>query len=251
MAAKGGRPVAFLLDLLVPPGTSENWARAVVDGAETQLARFGAHIVGGDTKPSPRASVIGTLVGTARRNRLAPRTDALPGDLVVTTGTVGRGGLALLGWDRAKTSKAARDRLLRVRPRVPEGPRLARWAHAMLDTSDGLADSARLLAAASGVRIIVEAERLPIDPGLRRAVPDPAERLRHAFLGGDYELLATVAPESFPAARATLRRLGCPLTEIGSVEAGTGAWLKQEGPRRPMPEGGWRPFRLGHSRRPS
>ncbi len=251
IAAKGGRPVAFLLDLLVPPGTTEAWARSVVDGAERQLARFGAHIVGGDTKPSARASVVGTLVGTAHRAYLAPRTHARPGDLVVTTGTVGRGGLAVLGWRRAPSSSRARAELLRVRPRVREGPRLARWARAMIDTSDGLADSARLIAASSGVRVVVYWEQLPLDPDLRRAVPDPSAQLGPAFLGGDYELLATIPHKAFAPARASLRRVGCPLTAIGRVEEGSGAWLESDGHRRPMPEGGWRPFRLGGARRPS
>ena len=249
IAAKGGRPVAFLLDLLLPPGTPETWARSVVDGAEAELARYGAHLVGGDTKPSPRRTVVGMLVGTGCRDRLAPRTGARPGDVIVTTGTVGRGGSALRAWNRARNSRRAGARLLRVRPRVREGPRLARWAHAMLDTSDGLADSARLLASASRVRVVIEAERLPIDPGLDRTVRAPRDRLRHAFLGGDYELLASLPPSQVRPARVALRRLGCPLTEIGRVERGSGAWLEESGRRRRMPEGGWRPFRSTRVRR--
>jgi thiamine-monophosphate kinase len=243
VAAKGGRPVAFLLDLLLPPGTPESWARSVVDGAERQLARYGAHLVGGDTKPSPRIAIVGTLIGIARRDLLAPRTAARVGDRLVTTGTVGRGGLALLRWKRDPTSAAARAGLLRIRPRVREGAELARWAHAMMDTSDGVADSARLLASASRLRVVVEEGRLPIDPGLSRAVEAPGRRRRSAFVGGDYELLAALPAEKVPAARAALRRLGCPLTDIGRVEPGRGAWIETSGHCDPMPEGGWRPFR--------
>jgi thiamine-monophosphate kinase len=221
-----------------------------VDGAESQLARFGAHVVGGDTKPSPRTAVIGTLVGTASRTRLPPRSGARPGDRLVTTGTVGRGGLAFLRWIREPSSHAAQRGLLRIRPRVEEGPRLARRARAMLDTSDGLADSARILAAASGVRIVLDADLLPLDPGLRRTTEDPAVRREHAFLGGDYELLAALPPAAVGGARASLASVGCRLTDIGRVEAGRGAWLEIGGERTPMPEGGWRPFRRGGRGRP-
>jgi len=248
VAAKGGRPVAFLLDLLVPPGTPESWARSVVEGAEAQLSGFGAHVVGGDTKPSSRTAVVGTLVGIGDPARLAPRTGARPGDRIVTTGTVGRGGLAYLQWLRRPSSPRARAGLLRIRPRVHEGRRLARWAHSMIDTSDGLADSTRILAAASGVRLVIEETRLPIDPALRRAVGSPISRRGRAFLGGDYELLATVDPGAVPVATAALRRLGCRLSEIGWVEAGRGAWLDSDGRRTAMPEGGWRPFDRGARR---
>ena len=248
VAAKGGRPIAFLLDLLLPPGTPESWARGVVDGAARELARYGVHVVGGDTKPSPRRAVVGTLVGFAPSDRLAPRTGARPGDRLVTTGWVGRGGQAYRRWKDHPRSPAARVGLLRIQARVREGPILARWARAMLDTSDGIADSARLLAAASRVRVVVDESRLPLPRGLRRARTGAARIRREAFLGGDYELLATLPPRAVPAARAALQRLGCPLTEIGRVERGRGAWLvTRDGAREPMPEGGWRPF--GSARR--
>jgi thiamine-monophosphate kinase len=244
IAAKGGRPVAFLLDLLVPPGTPEAWAQGVVEGAEAQLARFGAHIVGGDTKPAAHRSVVGTLVGFAASDRLAPRTGARVGDSIVTTGPVGRGGLSYLTWRRHPRSASARNGLLKIDPRVREGAALSRWANAMLDTSDGLADSARLLAEASGVQLVVDEDLLPIEPGLERGtVARPALR-RRMFLGGDYELLAALPAGAFPAARSALQRLGCPLTVIGHVERGQGAWLETSRGRIPFPDGTWRPFRI-------
>ena len=207
------------------------------------MARFGAHIVGGDTKPSPHPTVVGTLVGFAAASRLPPRSGARAGDRLVTTGSVGGGGLAYLRWRRRPSSPSARAGLLRIRPRIREGVALARWAHAMLDTSDGIADSARLLAEASGKRVVVDEDRLPIAAGLRRAAASRTALRAHVFRGGDYELLATLPAASVAPARAALRRLGCPLTEIGRVERGRGAWLDSASGRAPMPEGTWRPFR--------
>ena len=242
IAAKGGRPVALLVDLLLPPGSPERWARDVLRGAEREMARFGAHVVGGDTKPAASRAVVGTALGLSRRGRLAPRTAARPGDLLVVTGAVGRGGLAALGLGRAPTA-ATLGRLLEIRPRVREGPLLAGFAHAMLDTSDGLAQATRLLAEASGVRIEVRADDLPIHPGLSRRLPSIAARRRQAFYGGDYELLATLPPGRLRPARRALAAVGCPLTPVGAVRRGTGAWLTVDGARpRPMPPAGWQPF---------
>jgi thiamine-monophosphate kinase len=253
-AAKGSQPAGLLLALLLPVGTPRRWARAVALGADRMGRRFGAPLVGGDTKPSPTRAVVSTVVAWGRAGRLASRAGARPGDVVVTTGTVGRGGLAAHRWQTAGRSPARRRRALRelldVRPRVREGIALARWAHAMIDTSDGIADATRLLATASGVRVVIVEGRLPVAPGLRTL--SSLARARALVFGGDYELLAALPPSRLPAARAGVRRVGGRLTDIGCVERGSGSWVQPPHsagsvPRVPMPEGGWRPFEPGRS----
>jgi thiamine-monophosphate kinase len=251
-AAKGARPAGLLLALLLPVGSSTRWAQEVTLAADRFGRRFGAPLVGGDTKPSPTRSVVSTVVAWGDPAHLAPRSAARPGDLLVTTGTVGRGGLAARRWAEARGSLAARRRALRamldVRPRVREGAVLARRAHALLDTSDGIADACRLLAGASRVRVVVEEDRVPVEPALR-SLPRGA-RLRALGYGGDYELLGAVPPRELARAELEVRAVGGRLTAIGRVERGAGAWLvpshpRARGLRRPMPPGGWRPFASG------
>ncbi|MCI4328740.1 MAG: thiamine-phosphate kinase, partial [Thermoplasmata archaeon] len=221
---------------LLPPDTPERWARAVAMGAEERLAEFGAHVVGGDTKPSGTRSVVGSLMGFGHANRLCPRSGARPGDWVVTTGVVGAGGVAMAGIrGNQSPARAALVRLLDVEPRVREGAALARHAHAMLDTSDGLAEAARLLADASGVGVVIDPDRLPLHPALARRTGSRQSKLGHAFFGGDYELLGTIPAQRVRRLQRTLGRLGCPLTVVGRVEAGHGAWLESGPDRRPMP----------------
>ncbi len=244
-AAKGAQPRAVLLAVLVPPGSPAAWVEAVVLGAERAAARVGAHVIGGDTKPSPVRTVVSTVVGWGWADRLAPRTGARPGDLLATTGEVGRGGAA-----EQRLRAGARDApvgLLDIRPRVAEGIALGRFADAMLDTSDGLADSAHLLAAASRVAVVIDEARLPwVADVARRA--SAAARRSVGFFGGDYELLAAIPRRRWRAARAAVRRSGGRLTEIGRVESGRGAWIVGRRGREPMPEGGWRPFATGGPR---
>ena len=96
LASKGGRPVAILLDILLPPRTPPGWAKAVVRGAERTAAAAGRHVVGGDTKSAASRSVVGTAIGAATSARISRRDGARPGDVVVVTGTVGRGGIRAL-----------------------------------------------------------------------------------------------------------------------------------------------------------
>ena len=248
-AAKGSRPAGLLIALLLPVGTPRPWAQSVALGADRMGRSFGAPLVGGDTKPSPTRSVVSTVIGWGRKGRLAPRAAARPGDVVVTTGTVGRGGLAAYRWETSDRSPSGRRRALRelldVRPRVREGVVLSRWAHAMLDTSDGIADASRLLAEASQVRIVIAEGQVPVDPGLK-ALPSAA-RARAIVYGGDYELLAALPPTRVAGAVAAVRAAGGHLTAIGWVERGSGSWIQYGASRDPalreeMPRGGWRPF---------
>lgn len=243
VAAKGAVPGALVLGLVVPPATPRRWAQEVVRGAEAEAARCGAHVVGGDTKPGAVRSVGSTVIGWARPDRLAPRSAARPGDLLVITGTVGRGGLA---FERFRIGSVPRSRALRdlldVRPRVREGRALARYAHAMLDTSDGLAESCRLIATASRVRVEVEEAALPLAPGIAEIARSPDRRRAIAFFGGDYELLAAVPAGRLDPAIRAVARVGGRLRRIGSVTAGRGAMLRTGRRILPMPAAGWDPF---------
>ena len=243
-AAKGATPAAVLLALLLPRGSPARWAERVVLGADRMGRSFAAPVVGGDTKPAPVRAVVSTVLAWAPEKFLAPRTAARPGDLLVTTGTVGRGGAAAHRWQHRAASPAQRRRALRdlldVRPRVREGTALAPWVHAMLDSSDGIAEATRLLSEASHVRVVVEEDRLPLDPAVR-SLP-AAARWSASIYGGDYELLAALPPSALGPARAAVRRCHGSLTVIGRVEEGVGSWVESHRATRPMPPGGWQPF---------
>jgi thiamine-monophosphate kinase len=246
LAAKGAQPAGLLLAVIVPPGTHRAWVQALVRGADRAGAAGGAPLVGGDTKPGAVRAVVSTVLGWSRPDRLAPRTGAKPGDRLLTTGPVGRGGLAALRLAHAPRSSPKRRRalvdLLAVQPRLREGRALAEFAHAMLDTSDGLADASWLMARASGCRVTIEEDRLPFLSGLRALPVPPPERRAIAFYGGDYELLAAVPAASVQPARTAVRRAGGQLLEVGRIEPGRDAWLESAGRCHPLPAGGWRPF---------
>ena len=244
VASKGAEPKAVLLSLVAPPGTPERWARELLLGAEHLAAAYGAHVVGGDTKAGPTRTVVGTAFGWAAPTSLVARSGARPGDVLVTTGRVGWGGASARGMESgAPSRRRAVERMLMVTPRVEEGRALARYATAMLDTSDGLAESCWLLAAASRVRLDVEEEALPWDPRIRGR-PRP-ERRKAGFYGGDYELLATLPQRALAAARRGLEHRGTQLTAIGVVRPGRGAYLLGAEARVPMPHSSWQPFRRG------
>lgn|GEM_PF-347178 len=245
LACKGARPVGLLLSLVLSPPTAVAWGKGVVQGARASLRRHGAWLVGGDTKAGPGRTVVSLGLGYAPRRRVPPRSGARPGDILATTGTVGRGSAAWITYSHGLRSRwEALERLLSVRARVREGEALAPLCHATLDTSDGLLAAARLLAEASGCSVEIWEASLPYDPGVRhlarRTGRPPADL---AFFGGDYEILAAIPATNFQRAQAAVRRVGGTLSPIGRVTSRGPSVLMAGEVRTPLPDVGWDSFR--------
>jgi thiamine-monophosphate kinase len=201
LAASGAIPEGLLVSLAVPRETELDDVLALYEG----IAETGVPVIGGDTTASPVATISVTALG--RSERVPGRAGARAGDLLVVTGPLGGAGAAF------------RDgRYIRPPIRVDEGRELARTAHAQMDISDGLAADLGHIARRSGVRLIVELERVPVAEGA--TVDDLG-------FGEDFELLAAVPePGRFPV--------------IGRVEAGAGVGVLLDG--RPYAIAGWEHF---------
>jgi thiamine-monophosphate kinase len=128
--------------------------------------------------------------------------------MLVVTGPLGGAGAAF------------RDgHYLRPPVRVDEGRELARTAHALMDVSDGLAVDLGHIARRSGMRCVVELERVPLAVGA--SIDDLG-------FGEDFELLAAVPDDGR-------------FTAIGRVQAGEGVELTLHG--EPYELAGWEHYR--------
>ena len=202
LAASGARPEAFAVTLAVPAETELADIVELYEG----IAETGVAVAGGDTTSSPLVVVVVTAIG--RSGRVPGRAGARPGDLLVVTGPLGAAGAAF------RAGRYSRPPL-----RLDDGRRLAAHAHAMLDLSDGIAIDTGHIARRSGVRCVVELDRIPLAPGATRS---------DLGFGEDYELLAAVEdPDGFPV--------------VGRVEAGEGVLLIADGAPAALP--GWEHFK--------
>ena len=224
LAAMGATPGRALVSVALLPG-QQALVEEMYEGL-SELARLtGTRVVGGDTVRTSGPLVINVaLIGEAEPGRLLRRDGAMPGDLLVLTGTVGAAaaGLAmLLEGDRERLTRPEAAPLLaahyRPRPRLAAGRAIASLGlRCAIDVSDGVASEAWHLARASGVAISLAADRLPVEPAAV-ALLGEAKARRLALSGGeDYQLLFTVPQGRLPDVVAALGSADPP-TVIGHV----------------------------------
>lgn len=245
LAAMAARPVGLLVSLAVPPELDERTLEELARGIGRALRRCGASLLGGDLSRSPGPVAIDVVaVGTAS----APvrRDGARAGDEIWLTGSIGGSAAAIAAWSHGlEPDPRARRAFMDPVPRVPEALWLADRAslHALIDLSDGLAGDAGHVAAASGVRLELDAARLPLHAVLEEYV-DRAAAVRLAVSGGeDYELLFAAAPGTIqPLAGEFRRTFDLRLTKIGRVSAGEGVAWHGTDALPPLPAGGFDHF---------
>lgn len=248
LAAMGAEPGEAYVSLGVPADFGETACLELLDGMAALAAEAGTAIAGGDLTRSPVLSLAVTVVGhAATPDDLVTRAGAGAGDALAVTGELGAAaaGLLLLRKDVPSisrpdgrltpgTSEALIARQLEPRPRLGAGRALAgAGATAMIDVSDGLGGDARHLASASGVGLRIEADALPIAPGVAEvAAAAGRDPLELAACGGeDYELLVALPEERLEEAAGAVRAQGTRLTRIGAIVAGEGVEIRLPGGR--------------------
>jgi len=216
LAAMGARPLGMTVALTMP-AADEAWVGGFREGLQAAVVDCDLPLVGGDTTQGPLVISVQVL-GAVPADQALLRRGARVGDAVYVSGTLGdaAGALAFLRgeWQPApQHADYLLERFNRPRARLALGRELLGRATAAIDISDGLLADAGHIARASGVRICIEPDLLPLSPalssrGCREVI------LEWALAGGDdYELCFSLGNADQPPAACT---------RIGRVEAGTG-----------------------------
>ena len=235
LAAKGAKPLGFLLSLALPKGIDDAWLAAFAGGLQADVEQYECPLLGGDTDRTPGPVTVSIAAfGSVPHGSMVRRSGARVGDRVVVTGTIGDGTLGLqLRKARATAARwgltdAMRDNLLDryllPQPRNAIADAVRRFASAAMDVSDGLAGDLAKLCRASGVSAAIDAARIPLSAAAQAALAHDASLIEPVLTGGDdYEILASVSAAKLAAFRTAASAVGVNLTEIGEITASDSA----------------------------
>jgi thiamine-monophosphate kinase len=216
LAAMGADPQGLLVGLAVPAGAEAEQVISFYEG----VSETGVPVVGGDTTEAPKWVVSVTALG--RSDRVPGRAGALPGDVLVLTGSLGASAAGRYALEHGLEGFGELVSAHRRPPlRLEAGRKLARSAHAMVDVSDGIGSDAGRIAERSGCRIVLDIAAIPRAPRLEEVADLP-----FWSFGEDYELLAALAPGDAVASGFRV---------VGRCEEGSGI--------EPSDLGGWDSFR--------
>ena len=227
VAMAGAQPLYLSASFILEEGLALAELKRIADSMGAAARAAGVPIVTGDTKVVERGKADGVFISTTGIGVVPPGLDlsaeeALPGDRVILSGTIGDHGVAVmskrqnLSFETEIISDSAALHGL-VATMVTAG---GQGLRVMRDpTRGGLGATLNELAQQSGVGFRIAEEAVPVKPEVTAACEllglDPLH------VANEGKLVAVVAPESAEAVLAAMRAhpLGCAAAIIGEAVA--------------------------------
>lgn len=225
ICAMGGVAKYALLGLAIPK--DYKFEKELLSSIKKYTGQYNLILIGGDTTGSGRDLFLSlTVTGYAGKNTLL-RSGAKPGDILFVSRPLGLSGVSLekeLG--KNNITRIDEYRHYMNEPEIVLANILSEkgFATSCIDVSDGLGRDAGHIAEESKVRIIIEAETVPLEHLQEYNINEPLKYFVSS--GEEFALLFTVSPdirEDF-LKYCTYRRI-TPVY-LGYVTEGSGVFLK-------------------------
>ena len=242
LAAKGAHPIGYLLSIAWPKSIDDRYFKGFATGLRDVQEAYDFKLLGGDTTSIEGPMVVtATLIGDVPEGQMVTRNGAKAGDDVWVTGTIGdaRLGLQTVLGQALKPQPSAEglwhfeNAYYRPEPRLLFRKALRQYATACADISDGLVADAAHIAAASDVRFILDADKVPLSPhsGAWLSAQTDEENAFKSLItaGDDYELIFTAAPQEASNIRKAAMAIGLRLARVGTADAGEGVSVLSDG----------------------
>ena len=198
LAAKGAKPLGFLLSLALPKDIGEEWLSDFADGLRGDAVLFACPLFGGDTDRTPGPITISiAMFGSVPEGTMVRRAGAQAGDKIFVSGTIGDAALGFWCAMAADWTLSPCSACISVALSLPH--RATRWpkrvrthASGAVDVSDGLGRSAKLYRVS---QVAAEVDRPECRSDGQGGIAADAARAK-LLTGGDDFVICTV-----PAAR--------------------------------------------------
>ncbi len=221
LAAMGATPRFFTLALTLPH-LDHAWLEAFSEGMFALADAQGIALIGGDTTSGPLSITI-TVLGEVPLQQALKRSNAIIGDDIWVSGTLGGAALALKHLQKKLLLTAADYEQLAAllftpTPRISLGIKLRAVAHAAIDISDGLIADLAHICAASKVAAELDFAAIP-QPKISTNVSVDANNQAVLSGGDDYELCFTALQSARQRIAEIAAELALPCTRVGKIVA--------------------------------
>jgi len=233
LAAMGASPLCALVSLHLTKNIDIKKISELYSGFEKITKKYRMDIAGGDVVTSPSFAMTITVIGHTKNPLM--RSGAKPGQALFVTNFLG---LAEVGRRVLKMNFPKKEypeaihKHLFPEPRIFPVQSIKKFATSCIDTSDGLSTDANHLGEESRVKIVIDAEHIPIHPEVGRFCSiKNIEPLQFILSSGeDFELLFTAY--KLPKNKRTK------IFRIGRIMKGRGLYISVRGKiRRIKPTG--------------
>jgi hydrogenase expression/formation protein len=230
----GARPVALLSDIHLADDGDVSKLFDHIAGIATVSELIGVPLITGSTLRIGGDMVIGDrltgcvgAVGVS--NRLTPRKDARPGDVIMMTEGAGGGTVCAAALYYGMHDVVEETLNIKFLTACEALLKKDLTIHAMTDvTNGGIRGDAKEIAYTAGVKLVFEEERMRslVNPRVKKML----DSLEIDYLGVSIDALLIIAPrEGSREIARTIEAAGVAVDEIGRVEEGMGAQLHIDG----------------------
>ncbi len=244
VAVFGAKPRWLVLDLLFPIGTSKEFLSQVMEDVHEECLKYGGSVVGGHTGVYPSLSEpvgVTTIAGIVKKSELKLPI-AKPGDKIVVTAKVGLEFAVSAAYFREKELLKAftKKELMRLKRSfyfetvVPEAFIARKFVRGMHDATEGGLTVIHEIADNSGVGFRVYADKLHLDPLVRKVLDFYG--LEPWSVSSTGTLIAIAPPEKSEALITELLKNGILAFELGEFTEDKKRVLVENGGERPFPE---------------
>jgi hydrogenase expression/formation protein HypE len=225
VAMLGADPLYLTAGFILEEGLPVETLRRVVQSMHAAAEQAGVQIVAGDTKVVEKGKADGlfintTGVGWIPEGRQIGGEMAVPGDVVLLSGTVGDHGIAVLA-ERGELGfeSQVRSDVAPLNHLIHDVLIAAPHTHVLRDpTRGGLATTLNEIAGQSKMNILIDEESVPVQDAVRAACEmlgfDPL------YVANEGKVIVIVPPEEAEAALAAMRKTpeGQQAARIGRVQ---------------------------------
>ncbi len=236
IGAMGGLPKYALVSLVLPKDTEVNTIERIYKGMRIAGNKHKLEIIGGNITHGKQLVIDIDMIGEVKKEDLCLRSQAKPGDFILTTGDLGSSTAGLnLFLKHIKGHQEVKLKHLEPKAKYHKVKPFLKYINAMIDVSDGLASEVTRICEQSNVGAIIFKDNIPIKENTRKAAKEvKKDPTNYALYGGeDFELVFTVSENNLNKVKGFL---------VGEITKKKGVRIYEKGKEKIIKKSGYDHF---------